>query len=575
MPSEIKILAIDDEPTRLHDLEEVLRQALPEATVLTAATGTEGLALARTEAPDVIVLDTVMLDQEDYALYSALKAEEHLRDIPICLLIAPRTEQPSRTRALLASAEGFLIKPLNGMETAAQLQALARSSAAARAQRAGREQAEARSEALRLELGEWRQAGTLLRRELGTQRQIEAALRESIAMLEGIYRAAPIGIGMMVDRVFMEVNDTLCQMTGYAREELIGRNARLLYPTDEDYAYVGREKYRQIAERGTGAVETRWRRKDGEIIDVWLSSTVLDPTDLSRGVVFTALDITGRKRMEAARREQEQRLVHQNEALLQLMLRGTLFRGDLAAALAEITETGAELIGTERVSVWSYAEDYSMIRCLDLYERSTGRHSAGEELRSADFPRYTQSHLRGEIIVATDVRTDPRTCAIPAAYWDAHDIHSLIDAPIWLHGKVGGLISCEQVAAPRAWTPDDEQTVATLAALVSLCFEAAERVQAENALAAERALLRTLIDHLPDAVFAKDLAGRKTLANPAELRRLGVSAEAEALGKTDFDIYPAEQAAAFRAGDQYVFQTGQPILNREEQVVLPDGSQIW
>ncbi|MCX7670069.1 MAG: PAS domain S-box protein [Anaerolineae bacterium] len=589
MSEPIKILAIDDDPSRLHDLAEVLRHAMPEATVLTAATAAEGLALARDAEPDVIVLDTVMLNQADYELYHALKTEEHLREIPVCLLIAPRAERASRARALLVGADGFLVKPLNDMEIAAQLQALARSGAAGRMQRQETAQWTARSTALQEEVDAQQRIANGLRRELGAQqqmdealrgelrdhRQIEAALHRSMAILEGIYRAAPVGIGMAVGRVFVEVNETLCRMTGYTRAELIGRNTRVLYPTDEDYAYVGREHYRQIAEHGAGAIETRWQHKDGRIMDIWLSSAALDPTDMTRGIVFTALDITERKRDETARREQERRLAHQKEVLLRLMRRGTLFRGDLSAALAEITEAGAELLGTERVSVWSYNEDYSVIHCLELYERSTGRHSSGEELRSADFPRYAQSHRRGEIIVATDVRADPRTNEIPAAYWDAHNIYSLMDAPVWLHDKVGGLISFEQVGAPRAWTLDDEQTVATMAALVSLCFEAAERVQAENALANERTLLRTLIDHLPDAVFAKDLAGRKTLANPAELRRMGFSAEAEALGKTDFEVYPAEQAAVFYASDQQIFRTGEPILDHEQQVTLPDGHQIW
>jgi len=44
--------------------------------------------------------------------------------------------------------------------------------------------------------------------------------------------------------------------------------------------------------------------------------------------------------------------------------------------------------------------------------------------------------------------------------------------------------------------------------------------EAEEALDRERLLLRTLIDNLPDSVYAKDTAGRKTLANPADLKNL-------------------------------------------------------
>jgi PAS domain S-box-containing protein len=131
---------------------------------------------------------------------------------------------------------------------------------------------------------------------------MEEALRERDSRLTSVFRAAPVGIGLVSNRVLVEVNGRLCEMTGYRREELIGRNSRMLYPTQEDWEYVGREKYRQIHERGTGSVETRWQRKDGRVIDVLLSSTPLDPEDLARGVTFTALDITDRKRTEKALR---------------------------------------------------------------------------------------------------------------------------------------------------------------------------------------------------------------------------------------------------------------------------------
>lgn len=126
------------------------------------------------------------------------------------------------------------------------------------------------------------------------------ALRESEARLDSILRAAPTGIGVVSDRVLVQVNERICQMTGYTADELLGRKSRMLYVNDEDFDYVGREKYRQIQATGTGTVETRWRRKDGSVIDVLLSSTPIDSDNLAIGVTFTALDITDRKRAEEA-----------------------------------------------------------------------------------------------------------------------------------------------------------------------------------------------------------------------------------------------------------------------------------
>jgi PAS domain S-box-containing protein len=111
--------------------------------------------------------------------------------------------------------------------------------------------------------------------------------------------------------------------------------------------------------------------------------------------------------------------------------------------------------------------------------------------------------------------------------------------------------------------------------LVGIGRDITERKQAEQTIANERALLRSLVDHLPVAVYLKDLAGRKTLANPMELSYAGATSEVEVLGKMDSDLFPPEVAAAYRADDQKVLDTGQPVINREGSFTKPDGSVVW
>lgn len=143
--------------------------------------------------------------------------------------------------------------------------------------------------------------------DITVTQQIKERLRESEAKLQSIFRAAPIGLGLTVDRVIREANQTLCQLLGYAREELIGKSARLVYLSQSDFDFVGTEKYRQIWDKGVGAVETRWRRKDGAVRDILLSSAPIDPGDFSKGISFSAMDITQRKQTEALLRKSEER----------------------------------------------------------------------------------------------------------------------------------------------------------------------------------------------------------------------------------------------------------------------------
>ena len=90
----------------------------------------------------------------------------------------------------------------------------------------------------------------------------------------------------------------------------------------------------------------------------------------------------------------------------------------------------------------------------------------------------------------------------------------------------------------------------------------------------EQLLLRTLIDNLPDCIYAKDAAGRKTMANPADLKNLRCKTEAEAVGKSDFDLFPKEIAEQFWADDQKVIQ-GEPVINREEFFLDEQGRKRW
>ena len=149
--------------------------------------------------------------------------------------------------------------------------------------------------------------------DITEHKHVEEALRQSEDKMKSIFRVAPVGIGVVVNRIFVEVNTYICQMTGYEREELIGKSARMIYPTQEDYDDVGTRKYSQISLKGTGMVETRWRRKDGSILDVLLSSTPIYPENLELGVTFTALDINERKRVEKALRENEYFLTKSQE----------------------------------------------------------------------------------------------------------------------------------------------------------------------------------------------------------------------------------------------------------------------
>ena len=138
------------------------------------------------------------------------------------------------------------------------------------------------------------------------KRAAELLLKESEEKLQSIFRVAPVGMGLAVNRVIIEVNDTFCIMTGYNRRELIGKSTEMVVPTREEYEFISLEEERLIAEKGTASVESRLKCKDGRILNIITSATPLDPSDLSKGLIFTVLDITERKQAEKAQQESEE-----------------------------------------------------------------------------------------------------------------------------------------------------------------------------------------------------------------------------------------------------------------------------
>jgi two-component system cell cycle sensor histidine kinase/response regulator CckA len=111
--------------------------------------------------------------------------------------------------------------------------------------------------------------------------------------------------------------------------------------------------------------------------------------------------------------------------------------------------------------------------------------------------------------------------------------------------------------------------------IVELYDDLTQIKQIEGAVTSERQLLRTVIDNLPFSIYAKDLEGRKTLANRSDLERMGLATEEQALGRTDFDLYPHDRAAEYADTDQRVLRTGSPILNEEREHVSPAGRREW
>jgi PAS domain S-box-containing protein len=146
---------------------------------------------------------------------------------------------------------------------------------------------------------ELRKANEQLKKEIEERKQAEAMLKRSKNTLKSIFKSAPIGIGLVTHRTLELTNDQLQQMVGYSRDELNGKDARILYESDDEYERIGIEINSQIQKFGIATVESQFKRNDGHILDILLRSALINPADVSEGRIFTVMDITQTKLMQA------------------------------------------------------------------------------------------------------------------------------------------------------------------------------------------------------------------------------------------------------------------------------------
>lgn len=333
----------------------------------------------------------------------------------------------------------------------------------------------------------------------------------------GLYRTTPEGEILLV-------NDALVKMLGYrSAEELKARRV-----TDDSFhPEHPRRRFLEAMEREgeVRGLESAWKRADGSFLYVRESAKAVRD-ESGRILYFDGVveDISEKHRAEQALAESElkyRELVQNANSII--------LRMDRRGVITFINEFGLRFFG--------FSEDEILGRnVMDTIvpkEESTGRKL---EPLIEEICRYPEKYANN---------INENICKDGRRVWIAWTNRAVVDE----NGELKEIFCVgTDITAQR---------------------------RAEEALARERNLLRTLLDLLPVAVYAKDREGRKILANPVEARLMGLDSLQEALGKTDYDVYPKELADKFVQDDDQVLRRGEPVLNREQPLRLGDGTVRW
>jgi PAS domain S-box-containing protein len=179
MSEKTKVLIVDDEESLLLLTTKMLAPAGHE--ILTASTGHEGLAKARANRPDLVLLDVELPDINGIEVCQRIKSDPELEGILVVIVSGKWTSADHQNRGLRVGADGYITRPIQRDDFLARIEAFVRIAGAEKKLRGANRELDRQVQTRTAELSE---TLTQLREEVTNRRQAEEALRQAHAGLE-------------------------------------------------------------------------------------------------------------------------------------------------------------------------------------------------------------------------------------------------------------------------------------------------------------------------------------------------------------------------------------------------------
>ena len=334
-------------------------------------------------------------------------------------------------------------------------------------------------------------------------------------LYQTLFALTPSGILLEdTDGTILAVNDALCDITGYAREELLGKNVQIFLPP----AKKG-EAFQNISTILAGNKirhETENLRKDGTICRMELNETKVDLPDGRKGILVVANDVTERRHTENLLRIQQE---------LNLALSTAR---DLKEASSHILKAASKIPGIDSGGL--YIADKNRALRLLYTQGLSAEFIAQVAYYPADTPQAKLAESGSPVYGRFgDI------LALSAPYILKEGLRAMACIPIQHEGRSVALLNLAthtQDAIPIS----SQHALETIASQLGGVFS---RLLTEQALSESRQNLETLFNNLEDFVAIVNEEGRILYFNSVYLQRLGYTAE-ELMGQKLLDLYPRD-----------------------------------
>jgi PAS domain S-box-containing protein len=356
--------------------------------------------------------------------------------------------------------------------------------------------------------------------------EAENALKESEESYRTLFEESRDAIYVITrDGKFEDVNQSMLDLLGYTKEEILKLDVLNLYVHPDDRLKFQKEIEEKGSVRDFGV---QFRKKDGTEIDCLLTSSIRRRKGEILGYQGIIRDITEKKRMGKQIKQYTQNLelmveertieLRESEELLKAILAGigdfiTIQNKDLDIIWVNeaIKKTWGNVIGK---------------KCYEVYKCST-------------IP-CSDCHV-GPVLQAGKTIVSERVNILP----NRQQLHVLI------------------TSSPM------RNADGNIAAVVELEKDITKLKQTEDALRESEYTYRTLVEHLPQRIFIKDRNSVYLSCNDNYANDFNIKPN-EITGKTDYDFFPQELAEKYRKDDKRVMESGK-TEELEEDYIIPGG----
>ncbi|MBC8882709.1 PAS domain-containing protein [Flavobacterium piscinae] len=174
----------------------------------------------------------------------------------------------------------------------------------------------------------------------------------------------------------------------------------------------------------------------------------------------------------------------------------------IVSIIKVVSENVSKSSGIQRISFWNYFPD--RIECVNLFELKDYKHSNHLVIKKKDYPIYFESIEKEQIIIASDVNLQKETSEFIDNYFLENNIKSLLDYPVFIDGKLSGIICFETTHSKRYWDNEDINFTRSVSEIITLGFETIKRKQIEDNLIYKSDLLTAVTKISEKILVSKD-----------------------------------------------------------------------